>query len=748
MIREYIKHLLTVVVVIFFTSNSYGSEISEIEIIGNKRIPNESIILFSDYKNHIEINEKNLNNILKNLYETNFFKDVSLKTDKNKLIITVIEEALIQSLLINGISSSEMLKNVKNNINLKNRSSFNEFLFQEDIKIIKKLLRSMGYYFSEVNATKEDLEDNKINLIFNITLGSKSKIKNIKFTGNKIFKDRKLRSAIVSEEYKFWKFISGKKYLNEELIKFDENLLKNFYKNEGYYNVKINTSFARLVDENEFELIYNINAGKKYFFGELKLDMSLNYDENNFKKINKIFTKLEGEHFSINAIDKIVKKINEVIIQEQFEPVKATVTEKIVDDKINMIFIIDETEKFLIERINILGNNVTEESVLRNQFEVDEGDFYNEILLNQSVNNLKSLNFFKSVDSKVITSKDSTNKIINLSVEEKATGEIMAGAGVGTSGNSVLFGVRENNYLGKGIGLNSQIQLSDEDIKGSFTVNNPNFNNSDKSISFSLESSETDRLKTSGYKNNKTGFSIGTLFEYYDDFNLFVGTSNYYEKISTNSSASTKQQKQKGNYWDSILNFNFTQDKRNSRFQTSSGYVSRYELDLPVISDTNTFKNVYNYKLYGELYDENVTSIGFSIGSSFSLDDSDIKLSERLFIPSKNLRGFESGKIGPKDGKDFIGGNYMTTLNISSTLPQLLPNSQNIDAVIFLDAANLWGVDYDSSIDDDGDIRSSIGVALDMFTVIGPMSVSLAQPLSKGSNDKTESFRFNIGTTF
>ena len=748
MIREYIKHLLTVVVVIFFTSNSYGSEISEIEIIGNKRIPNESIILFSDYKNHIEINEKNLNNILKNLYETNFFKDVSLKTDKNKLIITVIEEALIQSLLINGISSSEMLKNVKNNINLKNRSSFNEFLFQEDIKIIKKLLRSMGYYFSEVNATKEDLEDNKINLIYNITLGSKSKIKNIKFTGNKIFKDRKLRSVIVSEEYKFWKFISGKKYLKEELIKFDENLLKNFYKNEGYYNVKINTSFARLVDDNEFELIYNINAGKKYFFGELKLDMSLNYDEYNFKKINKIFTKLEGEHFSINAIDKIVKKINEVIIQEQFEPVKATVTEKIVDDKINMIFIIDETEKFLIERINILGNNVTEESVLRNQFEVDEGDFYNELLLNQSVNNLKSLNFFKSVDSKVITSKDSTNKIINLSVEEKATGEIMAGAGVGTSGNSVLFGVRENNYLGKGIGLNSQIQLSDEDIKGSFTVNNPNFNNSDKSISFSLESSETDRLKTSGYKNNKTGFSIGTLFEYYDDFNLFVGTSNYYEKISTNSSASTKQQKQKGNYWDSILNFNFTQDKRNSRFQTSSGYVSRYELDLPVISDTNTFKNVYNYKLYGELYDENVTSIGFSIGSSFSLDDSDIKLSERLFIPSKNLRGFESGKIGPKDGKDFIGGNYMTTLNISSTLPQLLPNSQNIDAVIFLDAANLWGVDYDSSIDDDGDIRSSVGVALDMFTVIGPMSVSLAQPLSKGSNDKTESFRFNIGTTF
>ena len=119
-----------------------------------------------------------------------------------------------------------------------------------------------------------------------------------------------------------------------------------------------------------------------------------------------------------------------------------------------------------------------------------------------------------------------------------------------------------------------------------------------------------------------------------------------------------------------------------------------------------------------------------------------------MFIPSKNLRGFESGKVGPKDGKDFIGGNYMTTLNFSSTLPQILPNSENLDAVLFIDAANLWGVDYDSSLDDGGELRSSIGIALDMFTVVGPMSLSLAQPLSKGSNDKTESFRFNIGTTF
>ncbi|WP_440634877.1 outer membrane protein assembly factor BamA [Candidatus Pelagibacter sp. HIMB1746] len=748
MIEKYRKYLIFFLIIFFFKNYSLAKEISNIEIIGNNRISNETIIVFSDYKNNIEINERNINNILKNLYDTNFFKDVSLKIDNDKLIITVVEEALIQTLSIEGLASNTLEDLIKKNLNLKNRSSFNDYLFNEDLRTIKNILKAQGYFFSKVFATVEDLDDNKINIVYNITLGNKSKIKKITFTGNKIFKDRKLRSVIVSEEYKFWKFISGKKYLNEEMIKFDENLLNNFFKNEGYYNVKINSSFAKLIKNNEFELIYNIDAGKKYFFGDLKLEMSLDYNQENFISINKFLKKLQGEHYSINSIDRIVKKIDEVIIQEQFESVKAVVTEKIIDDKINMIFLVDESERFLVERINIFGNNITEERVLRNQLQVDEGDIYNEILVSKSINNIKALNFFKNVNSEIVSNKNNTNKIINISVEEKATGEIMAGAGVGTSGSTVLFGIKENNYLGKGIGLNSQLQLSEEDIKGTFSVNNPNFKNSDKSLFFSLESSETDRLKTSGYKNNKTGFTVGTRFEYFDDLDLFVGTSNYYEKISTNSTASAKQQKQKGNYWDSILNLNFTQDKRNARFQTSSGYISRYSLDVPVISDTNTFKNTYSYKIYDELYDNNVTSVGFSIGSAFSIDDSDIKLSERLFIPSKNLRGFESGKVGPKDGKDFIGGNYMTTLNFSSTLPQILPNSENLDAVLFIDAANLWGVDYDSSLDDGGELRSSIGIALDMFTVVGPMSLSLAQPLSKGSNDKTESFRFNIGTTF
>lgn len=735
-------------VYLLLINNTLSEIISDIKISGNERISTETIIVFSDLKINKEINKNDLNQILKNLYDTNFFKDISLEIKNKILFINVVEQPLIQSVKFEGLNAKKFIEPIKKIITLKDRSSFNENILLEDKKKVSELLKSMGYYFATILTEVTDLNDNKIDITYNINVGERSKISKITFTGNKIYKDNKLRGVIASEEYKFWKIISGKKYLNQELIKFDQNLLKNFYLNKGFYNVQINSSFAKLLSDNNFELIFNIQANDRFFFNDLNIDMSDDYDKGNFKKIFDLFKNLKGEPYSINSIDKILQLIDEIIIEEEFDSIKASVKESVVGDKINLLFDIEETDKFFVERINILGNNITDEKVIRNQLEIDEGDPFNEILQNKSINNIRSLNFFKKVKSEVADVENKNSKIINIFVEEKPTGEIMAGAGIGTSGSTIMFGVKENNFLGKGIGVNSQFSISEEDLKGNFTVSNPNFRNSDKSVFFKLESSETDKFEDSGYKTSKNGFNIATNFEYLDDLRLGIGTTNYYEKISTNSTASTAQQNQEGHYWDSFLNLNFTQDKRNQRFQTSRGFISRYSLDLPVISDTNSFINEYSYKYYTELFNENVSSFGLTIGSAFSIDDSDIKLSERLFVPGGKLRGFETGKVGPKDNNDFIGGNYMATLNFSTTLPQILPNSQNIDTVFFIDVANLWGVDYDSSIDDKSKIKSSVGIGVDWFTVIGPLSFSLAQPITKDHFDVTETFRFNLGTTF
>ncbi len=749
-----IKNLITQLYIIMFFfiiipfSYANSNELKSIIINGNERISDDTIILFSDVKVDDVIQNNELNKILKNLYDTNFFEDVSVKLIDNELIITVNEAPIIDSVEFIGIKASKIIDALNKIINLKSRSSFNNFAIKNDRKLIKGYLKDIGYYFSEVETVVENLDNNLVDIVHKIELGKKAKIKKISFIGDKIYKDSKLKSLIVSEEYKFWKIISGRKFLNEQNINFDTRLLKNFYLNKGFYNVEVNTSFAKLVDNQQFELIFNINSNDKIFFNNLTLEIPDDFNENNFEELTKLFLELKGKPYSINTVDKILDNLDKITLNEEYKSISANVEETIVDNKLDLHFNIKEAKKTFVEKINIFGNNITRESVIRNNLEIDEGDPYNDILQKKSENNLKSLNYFKSVSSQIIDGQNPNSKIININVEEKPTGEISAGAGFGTSGGTFVFGVKENNYLGKGLAVDANITLNSESFKGKLGIENPNFNNSDKSLFANIQAIEIDRMSANGYKTNKTGFEFGTKFEYYQDFNLGLSTRSFYEKIETDSTASSRQQSQEGNYWDTFINTRFDYDKRNQRFKPDDGFRSTYTLDLPVISDTYTLTNSYSYQKYSSFYDNNITSLSFYIESANSIKGDDIKLTERLFVPSRKLRGFERGKVGPKDGTDFIGGNFITALNASTTLPLLFENSELLDATLFIDIANIWGVDYDSSIDDSNKIRSAIGIGLDWFTAIGPLNFSLTESISKADTDITESFRFNIGTTF
>jgi len=735
---------------VLFSSNNFvlAEIVKNIDVKGNERISSETILMFSDVSINDDVDNQKTNEILKNLYESNFFENISVSITNNNLLINVVELPIIQDISFEGIKAKKVKEEITKDLKLNERSSFNQIHLMDDKQNILRKLKNLGYYFPTVETYLEDLSDNRVNLKYKINLGEKAKIKKISFVGDKVFKDSKLRNIIISEEYKFWKFLSGKKYLNENLISYDEKLLKGFYLNRGYFDVKINSSYAKLISENNFELIFNISANKKFFFNELTLSLPDVFQKENFEQLNEIFQKTKGKPYSINVVEEILDEIDIITINEEYASVSAQVEENIVSNKINLNFSIKETEKYFVEKINIFGNNITRENVIRNQLEIDEGDPYNEILYNKSENNLNSLNFFKSVRSEIQDGEEKNSKIINITVEEKATGEIMAGAGFGTSESSIMFGVKENNYLGKGISLDANAKISPDAFKGRFSVSNPNYKNSDKLVFASILAEEIDNIENFGYKTNKQGFEFGAKFEYLKDFNLGLSTSSFYEKIETSSTASATQQSQEGDYWDTFVRFDFDYDKRNQKFKTNDGFRSSYYLDLPVISKTNTLSNTYNYKIFSELYENNISTISLFLQSANSITGDDIKLSERLSVPSSKLKGFQAGKVGPKDGNDYIGGNYVSALNIASTLPNILPNSQNIDFSIFFDAANIWGVDYNSSLDDASKIRSSLGVAIDWFTPIGPLTFSLTETLSKHSTDVTESFRFNIGTTF
>jgi len=733
---------------IFLTISAYSNNYEKVIINGNERISNETILVFSQIQSNKALDENSINEILKKIYKSGFFKDVIVKIENNNLIIEVLENPIIQTVFIEGIKRKKTEESLYEILSLKNRSSYNAALIKKDEAAILNFLKNDGYYFSNITSSYEDLGSNKIDLFYQIDLGEKSKISKISFIGDKRFKNSTLKNVIISEEYKFWKFLSGKKYLNENLINYDKRLLNNFYKNKGFFNVVIESSFANYLGNDEFEIIYNISSGKKFYFNEFNLNLPIDYERANFKQLDKIFDELKGKNYSLNSIDKVLKEIDKIVLNEQFEFLKSTVKENIQDNLINLTFDIGESEKFYVEKINVLGNNITREEVIRNNLLVDEGDAFNELLQARTLNNLKSLNFFSKVESEILDSSNKNKKIINITVEEKPTGEIMAGAGFGTSGGTVAFGVSENNFLGRGIEFSSDLTVSAESLKGLISLKNPNYKGSNRSLNASLESNVTDRLKNFGYKSNKTGFSVGSGFEFYDNLYWNTGISSYVEKLDTDVTASSNMKKQEGSYFDTFFNQTFSYDKRNQRYKTSDGYISRFTQNIPLISDSYTLTNAYDYKIYNEWLDENIFSIGFFGKTTNSLSGKDVKLSDRLYLPQSKLRGFESGKIGPKDGADYVGGNYAASINVATSLSQILPNSQNTNFSIFLDAANVWGVDYDSALKNENKIRSSIGIAVDFFTPIGPLNFSLSEPITKSKNDITESFRFNLGTTF
>ena len=750
---NYFKKIPFIFLIYLFFFNYANSEIlKNIEISGNKRISKETVLVLGNIEIGKDLNSSELNYSLKKLYDTNFFENINYSLNNGLLKIFLVENPIIEEINITGIKKKSFTKQIYEKISLKNRMSYTEEQFKKDIDVINSSLKASGYYFSKIKSSIKRNDDlNSITLNIDIQLGEKAKIKEIIFIGDKKVKDKKLLELIASEEHKFWKFISNRVYLNKSLLDLDKRLLENYYKNNGYYNVKVLNSFAELNDEGSFKIVFNINAGTKYFFNNFSLTLPDDYKEKDFKKINKLFDKLKDEKYSLNNINLILNEIDNIASSRLYDFIKVEFSENIIEkNKIDFNFIVKDSDKFYVEKINIYGNFTTIEEVIRNNMIVDEGDPFNEILFNKSINKIKNLRIFKKVDSKIIEGSSPNTKILNLSVEEQPTGEISLGAGVGTSGTVISGGISENNFLGKGIKLDSNLQFSEDSVKGSLTYIKPYFNYTDNTLSTKIRSTTEDNLSDFGYKISTLGLSMGTEIEQYE--NLFFSPEIDFttEDLKTNSSASNSLKKQEGSYRDLYFNYGLNFDTRDSTYDPSKGGIVSFYQAMPVISSDNEISNTLILSKY-KLLNEDSGTVGKAsiyMKAVNSLDGSDVRISKRAQVPYNRLRGFEKGKVGPIENSDYVGGNYVSTLNLSTNLPRIFTTLENLDFSYFIDVANVWGVDYDSSIDDSNTIRSSTGIAIEFLSPVGPLSFSFTQPLTKHSTDKTETFRFNLGTTF
>ncbi len=743
-------YLITLLFVSIFFQKSEAVIVKDILIKNNNRISAETIMTYGDIEIGTDYSTEDLNNKLKNLYETNFFEDISLKIENNILIIDVIENKLVQTIIIEGVKSEGIKEAILDNLTLKDKAPFIESEVSKDILRIKNALNAQGYYFADVNSSIVENLNNTLNLIYDIDMGDKSLVSRIVFTGNKIIKDRTLRNLITTEESRFWKFLSKNQYLKRQSLTRDQRLLKQYYLDEGYYDVIVNTSTASVLNDNTFQITFNIDAGPLYTVNNTKLVLPIDYNVENFKDVNKLLNDLNSQVYSFSKLSKVVDSIDRISLSREYDFITAEINEeKIGNNKIDIIFTVNETEKLYVETINILGNNITQENVIRGSLEVDEGDPFNELLHAKSLNKLRSLNIFKSVKSEIIEGSTPNTKVININIIEKPTGEIALGAGVGSDGAAVSFSVSENNFLGKGVKLSTALNIGGDSISGNFSVNNPNFRYSGRALNTSIQTSNTDKLKTSGYETKKTGFSVGTSFEQYDNFYISPTFSAFHEEITTNSSASKALRAQGGSALENNINYTLDYDLRDRGYQTRNGIRSKFTQGIPLVSEDYALLNGYEITKWHQFENKMISKISFYGRAITALSDGkDVKVSKRLRISPRRLRGFENGKVGPVDGKDYVGGNYASTLNLSTTLPMLFPSFESVDFKYFLDLGNVWGVDYSSTVGESNILRSSTGLNVDWFTPVGPLNFSLSQSLSQASTDKTEKFQFNLGTTF
>ena len=740
-----IKYLIAFV--IFFSQFSNAEIVKSIKVIGNDRISIQTIKAYGDIKLNNNYEKLDVDKVLKKLYETDFFEEINISLQNGILNIIVKEYPSINDIFIEGEKTKQITKALLEGIQLQKGNSFIKSYLIQDIGQIKKLYAQLGFNFVEIESKVENFSANRLNLTFVIDKGRRTKIAKIYFIGDKKIKDRRLRDIIVSTEHKFWKFLSKNTNLNKNNIDLDKRLLINYYKSIGFYDVQILTTKAEVSETNDTTLTFNINAGTRYKINKISAKVNETIDQNLFLSLEKEFRKNVGKYYSPFIVKKLLDEVDIVIDNNDLQFVEHNVNEIISGNGIEIEINVFEGTKELVERINIKGNTITEEGVIRSEFLLDEGDPFNELKLEKSIAKLKSRNIFGEINKVVSQGSSRDQKIIDIKVEEKSTGEISAGAGIATGGGNFEFSVSENNWLGQGKRVETFINVSKTSVKGALSVSDPNYKNTGNSLSYSIKSTQDDK-PDSGYESSRLGLGIGAGFEQYKDVFLFPNLNLSHDNLKVLSTSSSSLKKQEGAYTDLSLAYKIKLDKRDRVFMPTDGYTTSFSQSLPIYADTPYILNSVNYSKYNS-FSPNVVGVFKFFGTAINgLQDEDVRLSKRLNHSSNTLRGFESGKVGPKDGSGYVGGNYATAINLEANLPNLLPESTKTEVGVFLDAGNYWGVDYSDTIDDSNKIRSSAGINTSWLSPLGPMSVVLAQNITKAKTDTTEFFNFRLGTTF
>ncbi len=735
---------------------SSGGVIRDIRIEGTERIEPSTVRSYLTVQPGEAFSASKIDESLKALFATSLFADVQLKRQGDTLVVAVQENPIINRIAFEGnrrLDTEQLEKEVQ----LRPRVVYTRTRVQNDVQRILDIYRRQGRFAATVDPKIIKLDQNRVDLVFEINEGARTGVRAINFVGNEHFSTGTLRENIQTRETAWWRFLTSDDSYDPDRLNYDRELLRRFYLKEGYADFRVVSSVAELTPQKEdFIITFTVEEGERYKFG--KVDLKSNLKTLDPELLRGAVTTQEGDWYNAMDVEDTINKLISAVgdLQYAFVDIRPQINRNRDSQTIDVTYEINEGPRTFIERLDITGNVRTLDKVIRREILVAEGDPFNATKTKRSEQRIKDLDFFERVQ---ITSQEGSapdRAVVNVDVQEKSTGEISIGAGYSTSDGPLAdFSIRERNLLGKGQDLRFGATVSSRRQEYDISFTEPYFLDRDLSAGFDLFRLTRNYQNEASFDEKNNGFTLRLGYPLSDRLRQRL----YYQLQDTAISnvpetASIYIREEEGRRLTSLVGQELTYDARNSRLDPTKGYYIRLQTDLAGLGgDSRFLRTKLGAGFYVPVFsDDWVFSTLGEAGYITGLGGREVVLADRFFLGGDTLRGFRTAGVGPRDLRtsDALGGKQYLRGSLEMSFPLGLPEEVGIKGYAFSDAGALSksGITGDPNVTDDKSFRLSAGAGIAWRSPFGPIRIDIALPILKESYDRKEIFRFSFGTRF
>ena len=752
-IKTYLT-LSSAIALVLAPAFAYAGVVSDIRVTGSQRVEPATVLTYLTLKKGDVVSQDVLDEALKGLFATGLFADVQISETNGIVSVNVVENPVINQVAFEGNEELEDEK-LQAEIQARPRQVFTRASVQSDVARLYDIYQRNGRFSADIQPKIITLDQNRVNLVFEISEGPMTEINSIHFIGNHRFSDDALRSVVASKESHWYSILSSSDRFDQDRLAYDQELLRQFYLKEGYADFRILSASSELSqDKTKFYITMTVDEGERYKINDIRINSQIrNLDPN---ALIPDITMQANDWYNANkikdSIEQMTKKLGDM--QYAFVNIVPDINRNRDAKSVDIVFNINETPRVYVERINIDGNVRTLDKVVRRQMQLAEGDPFNRTQLAKSEQNIKNLGYFSKVDVTTLPGSTPDKTVLDVTVEEQSTGEVSLGAGFSTADGPLAdFHIREKNLLGKGqdLGFSATIAGARTEFDVAFTE--PYFLDRDLSAGFDLFHTTKDQQDESSFDQKRTGAGLRMGYPLSENLRqTWKYRIENNEIANVDSDASRYIQDQEGTRITSAISQRLDYSSLDSKIFPTEGYTAWLDTELAGLGgDAEYVMGKLGGAYYYPVADGWVLSALGETGIVASYG-TDVKINERFFLGGNNLRGFEKAGVGPRDSltDDSLGGNQFYRGAVELMFPVGLPEDLGVAGHLFTDFGSLWGIDDASttSLIDENALRLSSGIGLSWRSPMGPVRVDLSKPILKEEYDVEQVFRFSFGTQF